>query len=549
MNTLDRRYARASATIATALTAALLFTSCAPVGDSDGDASTDRQIARYGISASDIGTLDPHQASSGFDRMIVSEIFSGLTRLSPTDFRQIEPDLAVEIPEPSIDDQGRQVWEFTLREGVMCHEGPETEAYELTSEDVVYSLERSRDPERSSYASEYDVIEDVKADGDYGVVITLSEPRSAPLFLQTVANYSAGHIVCSQAVEAVGDEAFAAHPVGTGPFFFQSHIPGQRVELVANDDFYRDAPGLAGIDVVFMANENSRELALQSGDLDLMILSSDERAVQRLEDMDGISATATPFGGPMILFFNTSIEPLDDVRVREAITLGIDPAAHRALGGESVFTPAYASGVPEGGDGGLTEEDARERGVLREYDPDRARELLIEAGYPDGFSMKLMASEIPQYNENYQVLQEEMAQIGIEVEVQTVDHASYGSIAREGRNALHFASAPRPNQDQVLTQFFHSDSIVVGGRAPISNYTFWGGADDLIEAARDEVDPGTQAELWKDAYTLIAEEYVAFTPYVATNAVAWRDDFDWGRDLGLEIRSSFHIDEAAKISR
>ena len=92
-------------------------------------------ILRFGIDAADLSTLDPHFAAARNDRAVVDMIFNGLLRYKPGNSPLIEPDLAVSIPEPEIVD-GKQVWTFELRRGVMCHPGPQTEAYELTADDV-----------------------------------------------------------------------------------------------------------------------------------------------------------------------------------------------------------------------------------------------------------------------------------------------------------------------------------------------------------------------------------------------------------------------------
>src|SRR5690606_20576337 len=117
-----------------------------------------------------------------------------------------------------------QEWTFTLRSGVMCHAFGDTPAYELTADDVVYSLEKAANPDRSAYAGEYAGMTFEAVDAST-VKITLEQPLSPVLFYPKVANYSGGFIVCQQAVEALGDEAFKTQPVGTGPFMFDSYTP------------------------------------------------------------------------------------------------------------------------------------------------------------------------------------------------------------------------------------------------------------------------------------------------------------------------------------
>jgi peptide/nickel transport system substrate-binding protein len=194
----------------------------------------DRPVLRFGVNAADLATLDPHFASGTQDRTVADMVFNGLVRFVPGNSAEIEPDIAVAIPEPEIV-EGKQVWTFELRDDVMCHPGPDSEAYPLTADDVVYSLQKSADVDRSAFAGDYKGMTVEKVD-DHTVSITMDSPLSSTLFLPKVANYAGGFIVCAQAVEAMGDEAFKTNPVGTGPFMFESYTPQNSVVLTANDD-------------------------------------------------------------------------------------------------------------------------------------------------------------------------------------------------------------------------------------------------------------------------------------------------------------------------
>jgi len=148
------------------------------------------QWLRFGVDASGINTMDPHRAAARQERNLVDMIFNGLVRYKPGNMPEIEPALAVEIPEPMLKD-GKQVWTVRLRQGVMCHPGPLTDAYELTSEDVVYSLQRAADPDRSATAREYAGMTFEVVDR-YTVNITLDTPQSIYIFLPKIENYAGG---------------------------------------------------------------------------------------------------------------------------------------------------------------------------------------------------------------------------------------------------------------------------------------------------------------------------------------------------------------------
>lgn len=412
----------------------------------------------------------------------------------------------------------------------MCHPSADSEAYELTADDVVYSLQKSADPDRSAYAGDYEGMTVEKVD-DYTVSITLDTPLSPTLFLPKVANYSGGFIVCSQAVEGLGDEAFRTNPVGTGPFMFESYTPQNSVVLAANDDYFRGAPQLGGVEVRYMADPSSRELGLQSGELDLAAGINEAQWVDRINSEGNLTADVFGVAEAVWVNLNVTQEPLDDPLVREAIALALSRENHAALRGEPVSELIYSVVPAQLMPGGLTEEEAAEADVLYEQNLERARELMAEAGYPDGFTIDLITSEMTDYSANYEVLQAELAEIGITVNLTVVDHATMHAQIREDVNPIVIYVAFRPNADVYLTQFFHSDSTVVTGAAPNVNFSHYSGVDDLIEQARAETDPEAQAELWQQANIQILEDVAAVPLYMQNLVYARTPAVDYGHEL------------------
>ncbi|MGH2613879.1 MAG: ABC transporter substrate-binding protein, partial [Thermomicrobiales bacterium] len=270
---------------------------------------TERPVLHFAGDAGDIQSLDPHYAVGGLDRPIVDMVFNGLIRFKPGNLAEIEPDLAEAIPEPEMVD-GKQVWTFTLREGVMCHPSPETDAYELTADDVVYSLQKSANADTSGFAADYAGMTVAKVD-DYTVAITQDPPLSETLFLPKVANYAGGFIVCGQAVEAMGLDAFRTHPVGTGPFMFENYTPQNSVELIANDDYFRGAPKLGGAVARFMPDPASRELGLQTGELHAATGLPEVQWVDRINAEGNITADVFGVGEVAFICFNMTAPPLD----------------------------------------------------------------------------------------------------------------------------------------------------------------------------------------------------------------------------------------------
>ena len=359
-------------------------------------------VLRFGIGYSDLGTMDPHLASSTGDRPLVDMIFNGLIRYKPGESTIFEPDLAVAIPEPEIVD-GKQVWVFELKQGVMVHPSDVTPSYELTSEDVVYSLQKAADPERSAYSSEYDGMT-FEALDTYTVQITLDNPLSSLLFFPKIADYAGGFIIPKQPIEAMGDDAFKTHAVGTGPFMVEEYQPQKGVTLVANEDYFRGKPLLSGVEYMYVAEINSREFALAAGELDVIGSRGED---QRLDQMAMLPDTIVDIFGVaevVTLHFNWTEPPLDDLRVRQALAYATSRDELLAMFSQRVWARVY-SPVPEQFlNGGLTQEEVSAAGVEYAVDRDKAKELLAEAGYPDGFSLDVFVSESSSYKTTYEKL-------------------------------------------------------------------------------------------------------------------------------------------------
>ncbi|MCC6314413.1 MAG: polyamine ABC transporter substrate-binding protein, partial [Thermomicrobiales bacterium] len=376
---------------AVSLLAALVLVSSMLIGFG-ASAQEERPTMRFAVNAADLATLDPHSASGTQDRTVVDMVFNGLVRYLPGDSNVIEPDLATAIPEPEMVD-GKQVWTFSLRDDVLCQAGPGSEAYPLTADDVVYSLQRAADKDRSAYASEYAGLTAEKID-DATVAITLDTPISSTLFLPKVANYSGGMIVCAKAVEAMGDDAFKTHPVGTGPFQFESYTPQNSVVLVANDDYFRGAPKLAGVEIRYMPDPSSRELGLLSGELDAASGIQEAQWVDRINDEGNLIADVFGVGEVAFVNFNVTAAPFDNPDVRRALAYAIDRDEHQALYGEPVAENVYSVVPAKFMPGGLTQEEAAAAGVEYPHDLELARQMLADAGYPDGFTVDLITSEM-----------------------------------------------------------------------------------------------------------------------------------------------------------
>lgn len=496
-----------------------------------GDSAAAAQVLRLGQNAADLGSLDPHFATSTQDRSLVDMVFNGLLRYAPGNgaFEAMEPDLATDFPTMTMTDAGQE-WTFTLRSGVMCHPFGDTPAYELTADDVVYSLEKAANPDRSAYAGEYAGMTFEAVDAST-VKITLEQPLSPVLFYPKVANYSGGFIVCQQAVEALGDEAFKTQPVGTGPFMFDSYTPQEKVSLVANPDYFRGAPKLAGVDMRYIPDIASREAGLLAGELDVINGIPDIAWVDRMASEASASVDVFGVGEVATVHFNITKEPLDNPDVRKALAYALDRDEFLALFGEPVAENVYSPVPAKFLAGGLTQEEAEAADLAYDVDRERAKQMLADAGYPDGFDLEVITSEMTGYRRIYENMQAQLAEVGVNLAVNVVDHSTMHSMIREDVNPIVVYIAWRPNADVYLTRFFLSDSTVVTGSAPDTNFSHYDQIDDLIKAARAETDPDAQIELWKEAQTKILSDMVAYPLHFQQQVYARSNGVDYGHDL------------------
>ncbi len=495
----------------------------------------DEAVVRMAMNTSDIGTMDPHYASGTQDRATVDMIFNGLVRFVPGKSDEFEADLAEEIPEGVENDDGTQTWTFTLKEGVMTHSIEGVEPVELTVDDLLFSFEKASNPDSSAYAGDYEGWSFAAGEGDREFQITLDLPVSPSLFLPKVANYSGGYVIPQAPFESVGAESFTTKPVGTGPFAFDQHNSQVDVQLVAHQDFFRGAPQLAGVHVVFQADPTSRELALQSGDLEVIYGVPEAAWLERMDAEEDLIGDVFGVGEVGFVNLNVEDEILSDPLVREAIILAINPDNHVALAGEPVGQRVYSVVPAHLMPGGLNEEQANEAGVNYEQNIERAQELLAEAGYPDGFEMDLISSEMDSYRARYEVLQEELRQIGITINLEVVQHATMHELIREGRNPLTVYVAYRPSADTYLTQFFSTD----GGVTNFSNFT----VDELRDQARAETDDEAQAELWRQANIEIYENFAGYALAINNLVYVRNADVDYGHELNAVPQLYPGIDE------
>jgi peptide/nickel transport system substrate-binding protein len=475
------------------------------------------QVLNIAFDAGDLKSLDPQKAAATADRAIVDMMFNGLVRYPPGNQVKLEPDIA----ESWTMSPDKKVWTFKLRKGVFFHPYPgNSNGYELTSEDVLFSLKRAANKDTSAYAGEYTGIS-FEAVDPQTVKITIDKPISDPLFLAKFSNYAGGFIVCKKAIETKGEDWFKTNPVGTGPFKFESYEPRQKVVMAANPKYFRGAPVLKKVTARFMPDVSSREFGLQTGELDIIEGLKEDKWIEKVSTFKDVKA---PTFGPcetQMLFFNISKPPFNDLRVRKAFSYALSRDIIANFMGKNLAVPIYSPALATPAPGALTKDEALKAGVVYDNNVEQAKKLLAEAGFPDGIKTEAIVSEMSSsYQKPMVAIQALVRKAGIDMQVKIVDHASFHSQIRENASPIVYYAAWRPNVDVYLTQFFHSDSVVVKGKKPNTNFSNYGlvdangdgktdSVDQLIEQARWELNAQKQEALWKEAQIQILKDAVA----------------------------------------
>ena len=498
-----------------------------------GSAYAQQTTLTIGMASADAGRLDPHVATTTPDKGLLHYMFNGLVRIAPGQAspEYIEPDIA----QSWTSSEDGLTWTFSLRDDVACH----GDWGMLSADDVVFSLERAANSETSAFAGDYRAFESVEATGENEVTITLSEP--VPSLLGLLVPYHGGNIVCQAAVEEMGDE-FERAPVGTGPWQFAEYQPQQFVRLVANENYFRGAPHIKEIFFRYIPSDSSRDLAFQAGEIDMLYGRQDQTWLERIAQVPDTTVVTMRPGEMSQLMLNMTMAPLDDVRVRRAVAHAIDRDSMVEFKGPDVTLPAV-SAVPEGYLG-YTDDIPQ-----YEYSPERARELLAEAGFPDGVTLNAIHTTLPGMLATIEAVQAQLRQSGITLDIELVEHATFHAQIRQDLSQVtHYSAARFPVADTYLTQFSHSDAAP-GKPTSITNFSHCDVADEEIEAARVEPDPDRQLELWAQAQYKIMDAVCVVPIFQNMQLWAWTDRLDLGHEIVGSLNLSPAITEQSRFTR
>lgn len=470
---------------------------------------SESQDLHVGMAYDDMGSIDPHTAVTSVAVPIVREVYEGLLAYPPGFLG--EADLIPALAERWEASDDKKTWTFHLRQGVQWHGG----FGEFTSADAKFSIERVLSeafgsPFRQAFAN----VTEIVAGEPYLLVVKLRNPDAR--FDLRMVNFQAGFVVCKHAIEEGTD--IKTHPIGTGPFEYDSYAARERLSLKRNESYWRGAPIIETLVWHFIPDDSTRELALNGGEVDAIDLETRQQIVDRVRAQDLIVEIAEE-GTPYWLFFNLTKKPFDDLRVRQALAHAINRDELVAYLGKDLAVAEY-SAVPAGYLGHI--EDLEKY----PYDVDKAKALLAEAGIDAGFSFEVAMSNSPLYLPYMQIIQEQWKVVGAQITFRVVDHPTYHRLIREDVNPVVMYQATRyPKTAQIYFDQFYAESAAIGKDTAITNFIHYGeiipGIDELAGKARFSSDPEEQNRLWAEAQRQIARDAVAI-PLFNQNAARAR---------------------------
>jgi peptide/nickel transport system substrate-binding protein len=398
-------------------------------------------------------------------------------------------------------------WTFTLREGVTFHDGSE-----FDSADVVYSYNRIIDEElNNSYR--FANVESVEADGPQTVVLTVSQPT--PNLLALIGAFKGMAILPENAAE---DLDLTTEANGTGPFMLESSDASSTV-LTAYEDYWGGAPSVSGVEFRYITEPAAALTALRNGEVHWTD-NVPPQQVSALEDDDEVELETTPSVDYWYMSMNLDRPPFDDVDVRRAIAFAVDREEVTEAARFDAARPNQTA-IPE--DSFFYNDYAP-----FERDVDQARELLSEAGVETPLTMGLMVTdEFPETITAAQVVASQLGEIGIEVEIETLDFATW--LARQADGEFDaFLLGWLGNIDPA--DFYEAQHVTDGP----SNYQGYSNpeVDRLLTEAATEVDEDARKELYDQATEIIVDEVSYLYLYNPDVVQAWAPGL-----TGYEIRA------------
>lgn len=428
---------------------------------------------------SDVPTMDPHMHNEPNAITTNWHIFDSLLFLSRD--LKIEPGLA-----ESYEQKDDTTWIFKLRQGVTFHNGEE-----FNADAVKFSLERVlNEKQKSPQRGNISAISAVNVLDPYTVEIKTKEPYN--LLPHRLFYLS---IVPPKYVQEVGDQEFAQKPVGTGPYKFAEWVKGDKIVLEANENYFKGAPTIKKVSFRVIPEVATQIAELQSGGVDIIRMVPPDMLAQ-LEGNPQLTVTSTPLLRVYYMAFDTKKKPFDDARVRQAMNyaVDIDTIVKKVLADKAVRTPAGVNPNHFGFDESIKPYP---------YDPEKAKSLLKEAGYENGFETEIHYFTPGIGQQITDAVISDLSKVGIKAKAKFYpESSSFVEKQRAGDLPFrlgHWGSYSVYDADAILQPMFDSKGVY-------GKYFNTPQLDALINEARSSVDQDKRKALYSQAQQLIYKE-------------------------------------------
>lgn len=462
--------------------------SAAPAASGD---NKDGAITRGGVlkaaQAAKWSSLDPTVSSGrGNDKFTMNQIYETLIGIDKNG--KFVPGLA-------------DKWEYkdpktivlNLKKGVKFHDGTD-----FNAEAVKYVLERALKPEtKAGFRSEIADIQSIEVIDPLTVKINLKTPSA--VILGALSNY-AGYMISPAAIQKYGKD-IVRNPVGTGPFKMKEAVEGDHITLVKNENYHimgadgKPLPYLDGVEIKIIPDDSVKLVNLKSGSLDLLD-SVQTMNIKSLSQSKDYAVVSTEAGRGFKIIMNPNVAPWNKKEVRQAVAYAVDRAEF-----VKVVADGYGTVEPFIA---MKSQWYYDPVTPYSYNPEKAKELLAKAGYPNGVKAKLAFTSREPDKTIVQLVQTQLKKVGIETEIETFDRLAFNDkwYGGKGDIGLNFASIPKP--DPYIQYNIYYGTKAVNNVSGYSNPQF----DELMEQVKLTTDTEKRKAILKQAQAVFLEDSV-----------------------------------------
>jgi peptide/nickel transport system substrate-binding protein len=417
--------------------------------------------------------LDPTGgAAQAIDSVLYSNVFEGLTRFMADGSVVAGLAQSWDISEDGL------TYTFMLHDGVTFHDGTTMDA-----EDVKFSLDRARSEDSiNAQKGLFADIADVTVVDPLTVAVTLSQPNGMILFNMA---WGDAVIVAPESIDTI-----ASNPIGTGAFTFTDWVQGDRLELTRNESYWGQPAALETATFRFISDPTAAFAAVMAEDVDAFVGFPAPENLPQFEADPRFQVLVGNTEGETILSMNNKMPPFDNVLVRQAVSLAIDR--------QSIIDGAmFGYGTPIGTHFAPHNPDYVDLIANSTYNPQRARELLAEAGFADGFTTTLKLPPPSYARRGGEIIASQLREVGITAEISNLEWAQWIEEVFNGK-------------DFGLSIVSHTEPMDIGIYADPEYYFQYDNPEfqALMDTLNATTDPATRSALLADAQTIISEDYV-----------------------------------------